>query len=116
MFVDQEDVYFYLTLMNENYVHPDMPAGAEEGIVRGLYRLRETEAQLRLLQEIKLDPAGFRMFRFDGEIMTPAEPFKPKKALIVALATVLGLMTGVMLAFVAEFVAKARSSGSTPAR
>jgi pyruvate dehydrogenase E1 component len=43
MFVDQEDVYFYLTLMNENYVHPDMPAGVEEGIVRGLYRLRETK-------------------------------------------------------------------------
>ncbi len=42
MFQDQEDVFFYLTLMNENYAHPDMPAGVEEGIVRGLYRLRET--------------------------------------------------------------------------
>jgi pyruvate dehydrogenase E1 component len=42
MFVDQEDVYFYLTLMNENYVHPDMPLGVEEGIVRGLYRLSKT--------------------------------------------------------------------------
>ncbi len=39
MFVDQEDVYFYLTLMNENYSHPDMPEGVEEGIVKGLYRL-----------------------------------------------------------------------------
>ncbi|MGB7243375.1 MAG: pyruvate dehydrogenase (acetyl-transferring), homodimeric type, partial [Sulfitobacter sp.] len=43
MFVDQEDVYFYLTLMNENYSHPDMPMGAEEGIIRGLYRLQETK-------------------------------------------------------------------------
>ncbi len=42
MFVDQEDVYFYLTLMNENYAHPDMPEGVEEGIVRGLYRMRKT--------------------------------------------------------------------------
>ena len=42
MFQDQEDVFFYLTLMNENYAHPDMPAGVEEGIVRGVYRLRET--------------------------------------------------------------------------
>ncbi|KAF0677592.1 pyruvate dehydrogenase (acetyl-transferring), homodimeric type [Profundibacterium mesophilum] len=42
MFVDQEDVYFYLTLMNENYAHPDMPMGAEEGIIKGLYRLRKT--------------------------------------------------------------------------
>ena len=33
----QEDVFYYLTLMNENYVHPTMPAGAEEGIVRGMY-------------------------------------------------------------------------------
>ncbi len=42
MYQDQEDVFFYLTLMNENYAHPDMPAGCEEGIVRGLYRFRET--------------------------------------------------------------------------
>ena len=42
MFVDQEDVYFYLTLMNENYSHPEMPMGAEEGIIKGLYRLHKT--------------------------------------------------------------------------
>ncbi len=42
MFVDQDDVYFYLTLMNENYVHPDMPMGVEEGIIKGLYRLKKT--------------------------------------------------------------------------
>ena len=42
MYEDQEDVYFYLTLMNENYSHPDMPMGVEEGIVKGLYRLQET--------------------------------------------------------------------------
>ncbi len=41
MFVDQEDVYFYLTLMNENYAHPDMPDGVEEGIICGLYRFRK---------------------------------------------------------------------------
>lgn len=42
MFVDQEDVYFYLTLMNENYSHPDMPMGVEEDIIKGLYRLQKT--------------------------------------------------------------------------
>ncbi|MFP7675392.1 pyruvate dehydrogenase (acetyl-transferring), homodimeric type [Marivita sp. S0852] len=42
MFVDQEDVYFYLTLMNENYQHPEMPMGAEEGIIKGLYRMSKT--------------------------------------------------------------------------
>jgi pyruvate dehydrogenase E1 component len=36
----QEDVFYYLTVMNENYVHPAMPAGAEEGIRRGMYLLR----------------------------------------------------------------------------
>ena len=40
MYGDGEDVYFYLTLLNENYPHPDMPAGAEEGIVKGLYLLK----------------------------------------------------------------------------
>ncbi|MDJ0949330.1 MAG: pyruvate dehydrogenase (acetyl-transferring), homodimeric type [Alphaproteobacteria bacterium] len=43
MFVDQEDVFFYLTAMNENYSHPDMPEGVEEGIVKGLYRLAQAE-------------------------------------------------------------------------
>ena len=42
MYQDQEDVFFYMTLMNENYSHPEMPTGAEEGILRGLYRMRKT--------------------------------------------------------------------------
>ena len=41
MLTEQEDVYYYLTVMNENYGHPDMPAGCEEGIVRGMYLLRD---------------------------------------------------------------------------
>lgn len=50
MLTEQEDVFFYLTLMNENYPHPAMPEGAEEGILRGIYRLRGSEdAQVRLL-------------------------------------------------------------------
>jgi pyruvate dehydrogenase E1 component len=36
----QEDVFYYVTVMNENYAHPEMPAGAEEGIRRGMYLLR----------------------------------------------------------------------------
>ncbi|WP_004581909.1 pyruvate dehydrogenase (acetyl-transferring), homodimeric type [Marinobacter nanhaiticus] len=39
MYGDNESVYFYLTLMNENYAHPAMPEGAEEGIIRGIYKL-----------------------------------------------------------------------------
>jgi pyruvate dehydrogenase E1 component len=42
MVVEQEDVFYYLTLMNENYQHPAMPEGAQEGILRGMYLLRES--------------------------------------------------------------------------
>jgi len=41
MLVDQIDEYYYLTLMNENYQHPAMPAGAEAGILKGMYLLRD---------------------------------------------------------------------------
>jgi pyruvate dehydrogenase E1 component len=41
MYTDQEDVFYYITLMNENYQQPAMPEGAEEGIVKGMYLFRE---------------------------------------------------------------------------
>jgi pyruvate dehydrogenase E1 component len=41
MGADQEDVFYYITLMNENYEHPAMPEGAEDGIRRGMYLVRE---------------------------------------------------------------------------
>lgn len=43
MYGEQENVFYYLTLMNESYAHPAMPAGAEEGIRKGIYKL-ETHA------------------------------------------------------------------------
>ena len=50
MITEQEDVFYYLTLMNENYQHPPMPEGAEEGILRGIYLLRGAEgAKVQLL-------------------------------------------------------------------
>src|SRR5688572_1208245 len=39
MYKEQEDVYYYITVMNENYAHPAMPKGAESGILRGMYLL-----------------------------------------------------------------------------
>jgi pyruvate dehydrogenase E1 component len=41
MMEEQEDVYYYITLMNENYPHPAMAAGAEAGIVKGMYLLKD---------------------------------------------------------------------------
>jgi pyruvate dehydrogenase E1 component len=44
----QEDVFYYLTVANENYAHPQMPEGALDGILRGLYPLK-SGADLQLL-------------------------------------------------------------------
>jgi len=45
---NQEDIYYYLTLMNENYEHPAMPQGVEQGILKGAYLLRESKAKHKL--------------------------------------------------------------------
>ncbi len=50
MIGEQEDVFYYLTIMNENYPHPPIPEGAEEGILRGMHRIAEADgAKVRLL-------------------------------------------------------------------
>lgn len=40
MYEKQEGVFYYITAMNENYTHPAMPEGVEEGIIKGLYQLK----------------------------------------------------------------------------
>jgi pyruvate dehydrogenase E1 component len=40
MYAEQEDVFYYITLMNENYEHPALPEGAEVGIIKGMYKFR----------------------------------------------------------------------------
>ena len=39
MYTEHEDVYYYMTLLNENYAHPEMPAGSEQGILKGLHQI-----------------------------------------------------------------------------
>jgi pyruvate dehydrogenase E1 component len=41
MYVEGEDVYYYITVLNENYQHPEIPEGSEEGIRRGMYLFRD---------------------------------------------------------------------------
>jgi pyruvate dehydrogenase E1 component len=41
MFKEQEGIFYYLTVMNENYRHPDMPKGVEEGIIKGMYLIQD---------------------------------------------------------------------------
>jgi len=51
MLTEQEDVFYYVTLMNENYAMPSMPEGSREGILRGMHKTRgaRTGARVRLL-------------------------------------------------------------------
>ncbi|AAU90979.1 pyruvate dehydrogenase complex, E1 component, pyruvate dehydrogenase [Methylococcus capsulatus str. Bath] len=41
MYQEGENVFYYITVMNENYTHPALPKGAEEGIIKGLYKFRD---------------------------------------------------------------------------
>jgi pyruvate dehydrogenase E1 component len=50
MYQEGEELFYYLTLYNENYVMPPMPEGAEAGILKGMYRLQPGPANPRLLK------------------------------------------------------------------
>jgi pyruvate dehydrogenase E1 component len=58
MLADQEDVYYYITLMNENYEHPAMPEGVEEGIRKGLYLFRKGPARRGKRPRVQLLGSG----------------------------------------------------------
>jgi pyruvate dehydrogenase E1 component len=58
MYADQEDVWYYITLMNENYEHPAMPEGAEEGIRKGLYLFRKGPARRGKRPRVQLLGSG----------------------------------------------------------
>ncbi len=47
MYRDKESVFFYITTMNENYEHPDMVKGSEEGIIKGLYRFKAASKEAK---------------------------------------------------------------------
>ncbi len=58
MYAEQEDVFYYITLMNENYPHPAMPEGAEKGILAGMYLLREGQADASRAPRVQLLGSG----------------------------------------------------------
>jgi pyruvate dehydrogenase E1 component len=47
MYAEQEDHFYYITVMNENYVHPAMPEGAEASIIKGMYRFGGGDAKAK---------------------------------------------------------------------
>jgi pyruvate dehydrogenase E1 component len=53
MHQEQEDVFYYLTVMNENYAHPAMPKGAEQGIIKGMYLFSEGKPVLSKVEGTK---------------------------------------------------------------
>lgn len=69
----------------------------------------QLEAERHLLAQL-LTPPQTQATELLGSITAPAAPVKPKTALVLALAAVLGVMGGVMLAFFAEFMAKAKQA------
>ena len=121
---EQESVFYYITCMNENYVHPAMPAGAEGGILRGIYKLasggkgkvrvqllgsgtilREALAAAALLEETFGIPADvwsvtsfseLRRDALDVERWNERHPDEPRRASYVA--SVLGDVQGPFVA------------------
>lgn len=45
MFLQKQDYYYYIAVMNENYEQPEMPEGCEDGIIKGMYRLQTSQAK-----------------------------------------------------------------------
>ena len=59
MYTEHEDVYYYMTLLNENYAHPEMPEGSEHGILKGLHPTANTRQQRpRTAHGLRLHPDG----------------------------------------------------------
>ncbi|SFU35551.1 pyruvate dehydrogenase (acetyl-transferring), homodimeric type [Pseudoduganella namucuonensis] len=56
MVTNQEDVFYYITIMNENYAHPGLKAGQEEGILKGMYLLQEGDKKAK--QRVQLIGSG----------------------------------------------------------
>ena len=67
MLKDQEDVYFYVTLLNENYTQPPLPVGVEQDLLRGMYRFRSCASPSTL--HVQLLGAGAIL----REVITAAE-------------------------------------------
>lgn len=58
MYENQENVFYYLTTMNENYEQPAMPEGAEEGIIKGMYLLKEGSKPKKKQPRVQLLGSG----------------------------------------------------------
>ncbi|MGH1373873.1 MAG: transketolase-like TK C-terminal-containing protein, partial [Cellvibrionaceae bacterium] len=58
MFEQQENCFYYITTMNENYKHPEMPVGVEQDIIKGMYLLKEGKKNKKKDLRVQLMGAG----------------------------------------------------------
>jgi pyruvate dehydrogenase E1 component len=58
MFENKESVFYYITVMNENYEHPELKKGAEEGIIKGMYLLQEASKEKEIKHRVQLLGSG----------------------------------------------------------
>ncbi len=58
MYQNQENIFYYLTVMNENYAHPEMPQGVEADILKGMYLLRGSKAEKKPIAKVQLLGSG----------------------------------------------------------
>lgn len=69
MYVEREDVFYYITIYNENYCQPSMPEGVEEGVIRGMYRFRASSLNSDLQAHLFGSGPIFREVLRAGEIL-----------------------------------------------
>jgi pyruvate dehydrogenase E1 component len=69
MYVEQEDVFYYITVMNENYAHPAMPKGIEQDILKGMYSFRQGEASKAPRVQLLGSGTIFREVEFAAELL-----------------------------------------------
>ncbi|OUS08814.1 pyruvate dehydrogenase (acetyl-transferring), homodimeric type [Gammaproteobacteria bacterium 42_54_T18] len=69
MYQEKENVFYYLSVMNENYVHPAMPEGAEEGILKGMYLFKENTSSNKLKVQLLGSGTIFREVEAAADIL-----------------------------------------------
>jgi pyruvate dehydrogenase E1 component len=69
MYVDQEDIFYYITVMNENYTHPAMPKGIEQDILKGMYQFKQGDQSAKLRVHLLGSGSIFREAEFAAELL-----------------------------------------------
>ncbi|TAL46331.1 MAG: pyruvate dehydrogenase (acetyl-transferring), homodimeric type, partial [Methylovulum sp.] len=69
MYVEQQDIFYYITVMNENYVHPALPKGVEQDILKGMYCFRRTPESEAPRVQLLGSGTIFREVEFAAELL-----------------------------------------------